>query len=390
MRVYGIPIHNAFYLLNIVVIALTYLTHQPVRKGTVIVYTAAGLYLAALGLLRRDDPLFDIRSALQDVTNYAALPLGIALAQLKGKAGLKQLLRICYLLVAIVFAVNLVLISFGYLESTGTGERQLDLAMFTSDIFICMSFPCVWVSSGPIQKLTAVSGMILCAVFAVTSATRSMFIIFIASLVLTAIVEIKKDGRYLIWISAVIILMTVGAAGGLPGLGTFQNTLLAERLESTDYQREDRYEELSMMLSQMGTTEWIFGSGFGRQFESRIPESGLTAAPHIGVTALLYKGGLPAFVLLIAGPCLLSSFKLLTRRRSTSDPFLAGAAIYLLESCVSGGWAFIALFLLGAFLKLGWEKQVRPIGHRIALTSTPTLSPLARKSREPRAIGNAS
>jgi hypothetical protein len=388
VRLYGVPIQNAFYLLNILVIGLTYAIYHPGRKRALFVYLGAGLYLAAQGFFRRDDPLFDTRSALQDMTTYAALPLGLALGQLKGKAGLTKLLTRCYLLVAMVFAANIILIHYQYLESAGNGERQLDLAMFTSDIFICMSFPCVWLKGGVMSKTIAVSGMMLCAIFAITSATRSMFIIFTASLLLTAIIETKRNHRYLYCIPFAALVLTAQVSGvRVPGLTTFQTTLLAQRLESTEYQNENRYEEFSGMLSQMGAQEWIFGSGFGTQFESPIPENGLTVTPHIGISAFLYKGGLPVFAFLIAGPCLYCLLRLLKWRASDSDTFLAGVAVYLLESCVSGGWAFIALFFLGAFLKLGLEKQRRSMArHRALLPGT--LDLVVGRSREPRAIGN--
>jgi hypothetical protein len=106
----------------------------------------------------------------------------------------------------------------------------------------------------------------------------------------------------------------------------------------------------------MHATEWVVGAGLGSSFESPIPDDGLATVPHIGITTLLYKGGVFVFVALILLPCLIAWFRLLTSKSSGHDPFLAGVAVYFVEACLSGGWTFLALFTLGMFLQLGLQR----------------------------------
>src|SRR5665213_3326104 len=72
------------------------------------------------------------------------------------------------------------------------------------------------------------------------------------------------------------------------------------------------------------------------------------------------RGELDAgFLALMLVPCLMGVFKLFASRPSSGDPFAAGVTIYLAQACFSGGWGFIPLLMLGAFLSLTFERRTQ-------------------------------
>ncbi|MEP6716482.1 MAG: hypothetical protein ABJC09_13005 [Terriglobia bacterium] len=361
MRVGSIPVMNGFVLATVIATSFSYVTKYRGNRFVVIFYALAGVFMTAIMLATWDESPFEQRTALQDISCYCGLPIGVALAQLKGKDEFHSLLKKCYVAICITFAFSLVLLLTGYVESIGSGGREIDGAMFTSSFLIAMAFPCLWSRARlnrPLEKGIAFSGMALTIFFAVISATRSVFITVVISLICTAVVEIKRNPRNLIWMGAASLLLAGAAISGtVPGLAALQQTQLGDRLAATDYAKEDRFEELTSMLDSMGPAEWARGAGFGSGFPSPIPEGGIATVPHIGITTVLYKGGAPAMIFLILGPCLLCLWKLSFAGRSPADPFLAGVAVYVVQASLSGGWAFLPLTLLGSFLYLGLEKR---------------------------------
>jgi hypothetical protein len=328
-------------------------------------YFVGGLCLALITIGYSSGAAFDRRFFALDFIFYAGLPAGAALALIKGRSAFHDLLRISYAAVIVTFLASLILLRFGYIDSKGSEGRELDGAMFTASFFIQMAFPVIWSGSrlsGKLQKCITWSGPALCVYFAQISATRSVLIVTIVSLVCTAIIDATRDRSKILWLGGGLLLAaTVVVSGGnLPGVEEFQGTLLGERLAKTDITREDRFEELTAMLEQMGVQEWIHGTGFGSGFVSPIAveaDNGLAMAPHIGVLTLLYKGGIPAFLALILVPGLYAICGMLRPGSSGNGPYLAGAVIYLISSSLSGGWGVFPNYLLGAFLTLGLARR---------------------------------
>jgi hypothetical protein len=364
LRITGIPILNGFLLATAFTVMFCYTRKYKGRfHPLVAISIGAGVFLCGITLTYQDRPAFDSRGALQDILSYAGLPVGIALGQFCGRDRFMILVRRCFVAVSITFAISIVLLLRGYIQSAGGDERLLDPAMYTSSFLIAVFFPGLWFTAGVKRTFwrgVAIGGLLLNLVFAMISATRSVLITLIAAIAITAIIEIKKDFRNMIWVCG--ILIAFGAYfQGERGWEAFESTLLGERLTSTEFQNEDRFEELNMMLDQMGPAEWIHGVGFGSGFESpvtRNSETGslLALGPHIGITTLLYKGGLPAMLLLIATPCLLCLWRVVFARHSRADPFAAGVTVYLVQSCISGGWGFFALLVLGSLFTLTRER----------------------------------
>ena len=359
LRVAGIPLLNAFYLCATLLIAVNYIVRFPREHRLSTMYALGGLYMVVVTMLYWDQPAFDWRAAFQDLSAYLGLPVGVAWAQLEGRVGIREAFRKWYVICCVTFALTLLGLGTGFIKSGGGPLRLVDGALFSSTAFVTMSFPTVWSTARlgtALQKAIALAGVGLCATFALVSATRSVAIALGASLWCVAIVKIKRERDSVLWVGALSVLVTAAVVlAYVPARERVKSFGLGERVVATDVRKEDRFKELVMMLEQMGLPEWIHGVGFGTGFKSPISantERGLAFAPHVGLSALLYKGGAPALLALLLIPCVVAACRLIGSRSSTRDPFLAGATVYFVQSCVSGGWAFFPLFLVGALLQL--------------------------------------
>lgn len=360
LRVGGIPVLNGFYLCAICFVAANYIKHFPKRHGFFTMYALAGAYMAVVAMWYWEKPTFSWWAAFQDLSIYSGLPVGVAWAQLKGSGGIQEAFRKWYVVCCVAFALTLPALAAGVLKSTSGPDRPVDGALFSAVAVVTMLFPVVWSTarlSTALQKAVALAGVGLCVTFAAMSFTRSVAISVVASMACVAIIEIKRERGYVLWVAALsVLVMAAVALDYRPGLERVSSVGIVERFVGTNIARENRAEEVVMMVDQMGLPEWIHGVGFGTGFESPITansEQPLAFAPHVGMTALLYKGGAPALLALLLIPCVVAVYRLIGGRSSTRDPFLAGATVYLVQSCVSGGWAFLPLFLVGALLEIG-------------------------------------
>jgi len=362
MRVFGIPILDGFYIATMLAVTGAYLQRYKRPKLMVAAYVVAGIGFGIVTVAHWDLPRFDLRGAFQDVSSYSGLPVGAALGQFAGKHAFERIAKRWYAAISIIFLINLILLLLGYLQSAGGNERLLDPAMYTSSFLIAMLFPGIWAGGAPRRnfwRIVAMGGIGMNFLFAVVSATRSVLITSIAAIVCAVIIQIKRDSRSSLWIAAFVAAFAA-IFWGAAGPERFEGSLLGERLASTDYQGENRFEELTMMLDQMETRDWIYGVGFGTGFESPImreTDTGLATAPHIGIVTLLLKGGAPAMVLLMLVPCFWGISGLLLSRRGSADPFFAGIGVYFVEASISGGWSFLPLLVFGACFALSRERS---------------------------------
>jgi len=367
LRVLTIPILDGFFFVTGAVVLLAYMAAYRGRSSLVTGYAFGFGYLCVVTGFYSSLPNFDPKAALQDVMAYAGLPTGIALGLLLGKSRFQTLMRRSYLVVSATFAISLILLTLGYIQSVGGDQRLVDPAMYTSSFAIPALAPCVWPFSGGRKRywrLVTVTGLGLSLFFCMISATRSTLIVTLAASGCIGFIEIKRKAANALWTGTLLAALLLVLLGG-SGLQRFESTFLGERLATTDYESEARIEELNAMLDQMGWQEWVHGTGLGYGFESPIAlesGTGLSSAPHIGITTLFYKGGVPAVALLMLLPCALGLFGLLFSGFSDRLPFLTGVAIYLLQACLSGGWAFLPLLLFGAFVALGQDRRAQATG----------------------------
>jgi hypothetical protein len=369
-RIAGIPLLNVFYLATMLAVAVSYFRYTPADNRLLMLYGIGGIWLCAISMIHVWQPTFEGRAAFQDLSTYLGLMAGVAVAQLKGQSGLYRVLPRWYAANCLILGVSLLGLLTGYIPSK-LETRLLDGSLYSSVLFVQVTFPAVWSTSGSVkwrQKALALSGIAMAAVFTLVSATRSVLIALLASLVLTALVQVKRKRSSAIWGGAfLLVLLFFAITGNQSGFDLFRNTQLNERLSSTDYTHESRFEELTGMLGQMDAADWVVGVGLGSSFESpndREDMPGFAIVPHIGITTLLYKGGVIVFVALILLPCLIACFRLLTSKSSSQDPFLAGVAVYFVEASLSGGWTFLALFMLGMFLHLGLQRDLAEQANR--------------------------
>ena len=311
-----------------------------------------------------DRPEFNWRFAFQDLSAYTGLLVGVAWAQMKGAEGVRNAFGQWYIIVCATFGLTLIALERGYFKSGGGTSRLLDGALFSSSLFLSMSLPIVWPVAKRgvlLQRTIVISGILICIAFAIMSETRSVGLALAVSLACVLMALVKKQRAHLLWIIALVIV-----AVGLISLDyssvseSTTNLGLVQRFARNEVGKESRALELQMMIGQMGLPEWIHGVGFGSGFVSPIgidlgEDNGLSLVPHIGITTLLYKGGAPVELLLLVIPCCVAALKLILTPSSPLDPFLAGVTVYLAQACISGGWGFFPLFLVGALLEIGLE-----------------------------------
>jgi hypothetical protein len=376
-RIAGVPALNIAYIATFAVAIVTFARDRSADRRSMIVYGASGIWLCIITIIHITEPAFSLKGALQDVASYIGLLAGISFAQTKKIPGFSENLPKLFLASCIVLALGMVGLILGYVGSKTEGGRLVDVALYNSAFFIQVTFPLMWhgnFGSGRLRRGLAVAGIALSLVFAIISATRSVIIISVVCLAVTGFIAVKKSRGNVIWLGGVLLLVSTMSVFMGSLTNAFQGTLISARFSSENYEEDPRAEELTGMLADMTTSDWIYGTGFGRQFVSPIElelGTGLALYPHIGITALLYKGGLLLFSPLILVPCLLSLFRLLFGPSSVGDPLLAGVVVYFFQSCMSGGWSFMDLFLLGLCLELGLF--ARSVG-------APGFTPAARRS----------
>lgn len=367
-RVADIPLINLIYALAAFLIALEYIRRPPTQSKYLFLYISGGLMMTAVALLNTSDHRFTWYFAFQDLSVYSGLPVGIAWAYLRGQATAVSLLWRGYVVATAVFAVCMYLLIIGYIPNGGGDDRLLDGAFFTSVVFLTICFPLLWFqfkAGWGWHKLVVLSGPVLCAWFAIISATRSVAIGVVTSVLCVVIAEMRRKIAATVVIVAVLLLAVMASVGEYGSWGALESSHLAARTNSTDLTKEIRISELDGLFAQMESSEWIFGGGFGRGLETPI-WPGITTAPHVGIATLLYKAGAPFFVVLMLGPCVIASYRFAVGKDRQQVSLAAAVVIYLSQACVSGGWTFIALFLLGLFLAFTvFRRRTRTNGTRL-------------------------
>jgi hypothetical protein len=377
-RVSGIPVINGFILVSIVVVIIEYFFRRPRHQSLFALYIAGGCYMLLISVLYANNQDFTWAFATRDVLAYMGLPVGIAWARLQARGNAERLLSRWYWAACVMITITSCGLYLGYIRAFKVTERLSDGALFFSFTYITSLLPLMWVGarSGRWWQPILVSvGVVLCLWAAVLSAARSVVLIVSASLVCILVMEIKRHKRSFMWIglAGIIVIMTY-----ISTTESTQDLFIARRLTNTNIVKEYRAQEIQNMLSQMGTTEWVLGAGFGRRFyaPSILPGGeDHVLAPHIGFSTLLYKGGVSCFVILLLVPCAIISWRFVFGRRADLDPFLAGVVLYVFGACISGGWSFTALFLLGAFLGLSIDvrRSARRAVALIAINEVPRV-----------------
>jgi hypothetical protein len=324
----------------------------------------AFLYMAALGIWRGND----LKYWTIDVSNFCGLLLGLQWAYQRGPWRGGDALRFWGRLVALVLLLNLVGLCVGLISPAGAGVRRYSVSLFASTAFITIIFP-FWITSASTprcggtlrsEQFYAVAAMGLVLLAALMSGTRSMFLTWTCSVMLT--VWLSLQGRN----AVVWLLMTATVCSAIFAMlfvnQDWRSGILAERLLSTDVAEDYRYQEVAMMFDEL-RGDIFRGEGFGSRFESCIGRRNemLAFAPHVAILTLWFKGGLLIFLATAILPAVRGIYQLtMTPITPLAAACWGGVLLYLVQASMAGGWNFHALFLFGAFLSLAINLTRRP------------------------------
>jgi hypothetical protein len=247
-----------------------------------------------------------------------------------------------------------VALRLGWVPSYTGEERLVDLSEFTAALVICILNPLVLVLKPKRGLILIGATWGIMIVFCIDSATRSALIVFVASVVVSAL-AITRRARSVA--GAVILIVGVMGfmmlrKGLLEDLLWRSDSLLATRLVSTDLSDDARYEELSSLLGQLKANV-IWGRGLGITFDTTILiENDLhlkSAFPHIGYAGILLKGGVIYMLAIFA--CAFAAARRGWRTVGEGRAASLGGLLILLYWCF-GGYGYQALFLFGVCV--GW------------------------------------
>ena len=323
----------------------------------------AMLGMSAFGLLQGNN----IKFWVIDVSNWTALIFGLYWG---GRYSRQHTISILYgwsWAVTLVLLLNIAGLLFGIVPQAGEGDRLYSYSLFTSTAFVTCLFP-LWFTVDPrrsgwvlprkarLLAMIGISSVLFCSVL---SATRSMFLT--ASVALIIVLWIRLHGKNgVLWIG-VTLAGTLLAAAFLFNTDALVGGSVTSRLSSTNLAEEYRYLELQLLFEDL-EGHWLTGRGFGSRFESCIGQHGdfLAFAPHIGIFTSLFKGGVLIFGILFLLP-LATAASHLFRLNGSSLSLTCNAAVLLYgtQASMSGGWNFIALFLLGVMLTLASRSRMQ-------------------------------
>ncbi len=323
-----------------------------------------GLFMAAVGFRREAETKWWV----VDASVYCGFLLGLAWSERRSAAAAVRTVHLWGSIAAVLLAVNLIGLVSGFVPPVVESDRRYCSALFYTAGFVVVAFP-FWFASarggcpgldGLCKALPACLGITGVLFAAYISATRSLLIAGIASILL-AYWAVVRDPLFsaLVLVLAVVVVLAAGQTGALE---TLQRSLLFDRLVGTTMADEARYVELEMMFHDLASADerWL-GRGFGSRFDSNVQAhlDGLAVAPHVGVLAPWFKGGVPAFALMILLPGLAALSGLLLKRRSKiRQAGRAGLLAYLALASMSGGWDFALLFLYGIFSAAAFDKRL--------------------------------
>jgi hypothetical protein len=297
-----------------------------------------------------------------DASMFGALVGGVLWAQQRDYAAAARIFARLGILATAVLGFNIIGLVTGAIPQTDEGDRVYSQGLFFAAGFIPIIFP-FWFTDARrghsglpalVRALPACAGISTVFLAATVSATRSLLLLPVGSVLVTY--WITSRGRMLGLVALTVFALF--AWGGFLGdeMSRLRQNLLVDRLLETSLSEESRAVEVEMMFDDMETpTEYWLGKGFGSRFWSNVGTDGggLAFAPHVAILTPWYKGGLIGFLAVIVWPLGLAAAQLLSM---DADPgrksCAAGILVYAVLASMSGGWYFLTLFPCGVFLAL--------------------------------------
>jgi hypothetical protein len=371
-----VPIQNAGTII-IVLFALrlcVFRLRNPTKNrigGLQIMLVLVVVYAVFLGLAHRHSANFVWYFFVRELAFCALCISGMVIGF---RLPYPVLVRLMFFLLG---AVSALLILFSVLMSLGVvgpGEwasgRLIDLSLFGYANTILILMPIVAKNSNVSpRRLLRVIGFAVSALlyFTIISATRSLFIATIISLLLTLFCLARRYSviavgtRY--WYQGAIALIAVLCLTIAADV-----SLIKERFSETDIRDDPRFIEIGEFLEQRAN--WFpEGAGMGVGFETIVSAaSGLVGneggmvpmvnAPHVGVFVWIVKAGIVGLVFTSA-LCFVgvrAVFKRGGKKTKTAD-FYLGLVMVLVIGCISGGWNTVELLLTGIVVGVGQRQK---------------------------------
>jgi hypothetical protein len=344
------------------------------------------VYMGVLGYMNRTE----LKFLVIDSTYFIALLLGLQWTAQRGIYESLGFIRLLYASTTLVLFLSCLGLVTGAIPSANYGTRLYSFSIFGSSTLICTLTPLVCstlsVRTSRVQAVRwlrwTLFGLGTVLMAAVISATRSMLLVWMCSLAAT--VWLKMTGRNgVIYASGLLLLSPLALS--MLAVANLENTQIAQRLHSTELDEELRYQELEMMYEDLRDDLYI-GKGFGSRFATPIGAEQIAFAPHIGITTLLYKGGVIVFALVIVFPVLYAAWSFLGARGSGSSRIdgrrvaagcVGGILINAAQASLSGGWDYQHLFQFAMLFGLSRIafKQSAAIGVRPHFRREATAAP---------------
>ncbi len=297
-----------------------------------------------------------------DASMFGGLIGGVIWMQQRDGAAVARVFARCGTLATAVLAFNVIGLLTGFVTPSSDDDRLYSSGLFAAGQFIPLVFPFWFTSarrgrtgwSARVETLLPYAGIAVTLAAAIVSATRSMLLLWLGSVLLTYWVTSRSRAVSL----AVVAIVAVAAFGGFLGDGSqlTEQNLLFDRLSQTLLSEESRAQEVEMMFDDLQTpADYWLGKGFGSRFWSIVGEDGggLAFAPHVAILTSWYKAGLIGFLAIIVWPVGLAAWRLFSmdanlQRRSAA----AGILAYVVLASMSGGWNYLMLFPVGVFLAI--------------------------------------
>lgn len=321
----------------------------------------AGIYMLVLGILRGNETKF----LTVDCLIFASLALGVFWGGGE-KSGIHvRALMTWYMLVSAILIINILGLATGFIPASQDGARIFNYGLFGGTTIVSMLFPLVYCGGNCVRgsldrsriRLVALAGLGACVLAAFLAGTRSLLFVAMISVAVTAWLKMEGIARVCCVFSILIlcVLFESGSVSNTP----FANSLLFQRIVSTNLESSSRHEEVQLMFEQLDGNGLI-GLGFGSRFWSPIDQEGqiLVLSPHIAILTLWQKGGFIVFAMLVGVPLLWLLSNVAIRRgfsqnqtESRDVPVAVWSAcclVYFAQASISGGWQCGPLFLFGA------------------------------------------
>lgn len=324
------------------------------------------VYMAGLGLLRRDSEMFDAKVFAADLLTYCGLIAGMMWARRMSVERLARMCRVIAIATVSVLLLDAACLQFHILKPAWEGPRVFVFSMFFGTCWLMVVTPLILATEGTGRGLLSLKW----SRFIVTVITAAMLVTVVMSGTRTVALQVLGCGVMCVPLvlrnfrtayATVIVAMLAGTAAWFLGPTLGDVRFFGNRLMATDLASEERYTEVRMMFDQLNVGT---GEGFGVSFVSPVVVEGrnLAVAPHVGVLTLLFKGGFVCFLLAMILPLgkALSSI-LLTRGRPAVYGCMAGVLLYGFAASLSGGWGFLHLYFFGLMFAAGLKFAHAPV-----------------------------